>query len=1077
MPRYPQGVTSFIPSYQAYQPDFTMMGKMLSIRQNQYDQNWKKLNDVYGSLLYADTTHEQSQEVKDQLKNEIDFNLRRVSGLDLSLEKNVQSAQQVFQPFYENSSLMYDMAATKNINATKAKGDSYKNSTDPEISGLYWNEGMDEINYRIQEFQETPYDQIQSTGLAGVKYTAHYNLGKEALAMMENIEPIKIPSTTADGKYDIVTTNGSQITGYLEQLFKANLGEDPRFQAMYKTEAYVNRKNYMNSNASKFNGDKSAAEREYLEASYKVLAQNAVNNKSKAKSNSDAIKKQTEIMTNPNSEYVEGEEKVMQELAQQAQISQLNLNKATVDSDMVSPANNQGQENPFENIDILRNKVDYLNANAIMQKRIGEQAQMLAYSGYEKEVSLNEEYKIRLEDDLAKQRDMMNARVKAGTHTYKTDSSGNVTGIEALPGVDGYIKQTDLDVTADETNYKDLIDQNQRSQFDDIKSYLDFGLNLVQDLGIDKIEGGAEDILRIIGADQEGSKIKSIGDLRNIISNYDTYKEAQTKGDINYTKLHDVSSNIRKIIFGAGTTGKPDYSKVLDKLYPSKSTERARINQWLSNSFENADNVDEAIANKNYLKTKTREIVVKGQGMPKTELFASQFAVDANGNGVGQEQYIRNVSEYIKDDYIESYLSRMKVDKDTEARIRAEGAKLFDKYSWYDLRQLTQTLPKYMSAVFNTYKIKDIGTFFTEYLDPTDWGKYELNEEAKIAWDMPDYEDVMETFDNEFKKSDNFKDASPSLQGGGTGTSGVSVKGTVVKGADYTQNFQEFYGTGKTNVGIANDIQTMMEAPDKTIYSAFGTSLDANDEDVNTKKHQKAVKFILQQVINPTNNEEIGNFDITIKPGTQFDGAKAAYNIKLSQDVLNKYVQKADSDGILTNVGVESAEILKSLYTNGLTIISDQGLLNSDAWEKGTSDAIASNLRYALQVKRATEKTDNAEVSRTQDLGGGFKIKYTLDGNQNRESYSMQTTVKKFNLEHFLRTGEAKTLTIPLANLNPQSLTQNRRMFIEGNMQDLKNANSQIIPQVKAAIKALKAQNPNITQQEIYNRLKPIYGE
>ena len=52
-------------------------------------KHWKKLNNVYGSLLYADTTHEQSQEVKDQLKNEIDFNLRRVSGLDLSLEQNV----------------------------------------------------------------------------------------------------------------------------------------------------------------------------------------------------------------------------------------------------------------------------------------------------------------------------------------------------------------------------------------------------------------------------------------------------------------------------------------------------------------------------------------------------------------------------------------------------------------------------------------------------------------------------------------------------------------------------------------------------------------------------------------------------------------------------------------------------------------------------------------------------------------------------------------------------------------------------------------------------------------------------
>ena len=43
MPRYPQGVTSFIPAYQAYQPDFTMMGKMLSIRQNQYDQTLEEI--------------------------------------------------------------------------------------------------------------------------------------------------------------------------------------------------------------------------------------------------------------------------------------------------------------------------------------------------------------------------------------------------------------------------------------------------------------------------------------------------------------------------------------------------------------------------------------------------------------------------------------------------------------------------------------------------------------------------------------------------------------------------------------------------------------------------------------------------------------------------------------------------------------------------------------------------------------------------------------------------------------------------------------------------------------------------
>ena len=100
MAKYPQGVSSYIPSFQAYESDLTSMGEMLSIKQDKYDQNWKKLNSIYSTLYFSPTLHPQSQRVKDQLRNEIDFNLRRVSGLDLSLDQNVQAAQQVFQPFY-----------------------------------------------------------------------------------------------------------------------------------------------------------------------------------------------------------------------------------------------------------------------------------------------------------------------------------------------------------------------------------------------------------------------------------------------------------------------------------------------------------------------------------------------------------------------------------------------------------------------------------------------------------------------------------------------------------------------------------------------------------------------------------------------------------------------------------------------------------------------------------------------------------------------------------------------------------------------------------------------------------------
>ena len=90
MATYAQGVSQYIPQIQPYQPDYNFLSQGLKLKQSQYDQNWNSLNKVYGQYFYADTTHEQSKKNKDNLIKQIEFNLGRVSGLDLSLEKNVK---------------------------------------------------------------------------------------------------------------------------------------------------------------------------------------------------------------------------------------------------------------------------------------------------------------------------------------------------------------------------------------------------------------------------------------------------------------------------------------------------------------------------------------------------------------------------------------------------------------------------------------------------------------------------------------------------------------------------------------------------------------------------------------------------------------------------------------------------------------------------------------------------------------------------------------------------------------------------------------------------------------------------
>jgi hypothetical protein len=92
MARYPTGVKTFIPQIQPYQVDFNFANNVLKTKQNQYDTNWKQLNKLYGQIYYADLTRGESKEKQEALVKQIDFNLKRISTMDLSLDQNVQAA-------------------------------------------------------------------------------------------------------------------------------------------------------------------------------------------------------------------------------------------------------------------------------------------------------------------------------------------------------------------------------------------------------------------------------------------------------------------------------------------------------------------------------------------------------------------------------------------------------------------------------------------------------------------------------------------------------------------------------------------------------------------------------------------------------------------------------------------------------------------------------------------------------------------------------------------------------------------------------------------------------------------------
>ena len=385
MATYLQGVTDYIPQFQPFQPDLNLYANVLQTKQTQYDTAWKSINKIYGQYFYSDLTRDNNIKRKDELLKNIDFNLKRVSGLDLSLTQNVNQATQVFKPFYEDKNLMKDMAWTKTYNAQRGRAEGFKNSLDEERREQYWDGGVRALDYMRDEFREASDEEALQFG--NVSYTPYVNsikkaqeIAKEAGLSVEKVE------FSPDGRYMVKTKNGENLMEPLSKLFEATLGSDPAIQAVYQTQAYINRKDYAYSNAAQFGGDKNAAEMKYLENSYNVLKQEQVQRYENLKDVSDSYDgriRDVQARIDKGSK----DPKLKQYLDSLIEAKGINdsvLARVKKDAESMSDISSTGStstgfQNPYGDIKSLRYKVDNGMASKLMEKDLNEAAQIFAY--------------------------------------------------------------------------------------------------------------------------------------------------------------------------------------------------------------------------------------------------------------------------------------------------------------------------------------------------------------------------------------------------------------------------------------------------------------------------------------------------------------------------------------------------------------------------------------------------------------------------------------------------------------------------------------------------------------------------
>jgi hypothetical protein len=379
MATYLQGVQDYIPQLQPFQPDLNLYANVLQTKQTQYDTAWKSLNNIYGQYFYADLTRDSNIERKEEIVKNIEFNMKRIAGLDLSLTQNVEQATQVFRPFYEDKYLMKDMAWTKNYSNQRGRAEGYKNSLKEDQRGMYWDGGVRALDYMREEFKDASDE--DSLGFGNAEYTPYVNSIKLAQKLAKDsglsMETVKF---SPDNRWVVTTKNGQQLMEPLSRLFEAELGKDPAVQAVYKTQAYLDRKDYAAANAAQFNGDKNAAEMKYLQDNFNILKQEQMKRYKMLEQENTVYDNKIKDVENRLKRVKSADlENYLEQLKQAKQTNQTVLDRVQSDNDALADADgttntSTGAQNPYGDIKSLRWKVDNARASTLMEKDFNEAA-------------------------------------------------------------------------------------------------------------------------------------------------------------------------------------------------------------------------------------------------------------------------------------------------------------------------------------------------------------------------------------------------------------------------------------------------------------------------------------------------------------------------------------------------------------------------------------------------------------------------------------------------------------------------------------------------------------------------------
>jgi hypothetical protein len=239
MATFIKGVSDQLGPMQLYRPDYQFLTQVYGTKQAQYDRGFNMVKSLYNSVLNSNLTNANNQSYRQEAFKRLQGSLQSMSNVDLSNPTNITRAQGMIDPISRDPELAYDMAVTNFHAKQKQLMESYRNSQDPKMRGMYNEYSRMDINFAEEDLRNAKRGDGSITSVQPREFTPFEDVN-EFLRKAAKDQGLEIKQSGPDGRgYILTRTNGPGAVPIYNSWATATMGNqfDRQFSVIGRVNA------------------------------------------------------------------------------------------------------------------------------------------------------------------------------------------------------------------------------------------------------------------------------------------------------------------------------------------------------------------------------------------------------------------------------------------------------------------------------------------------------------------------------------------------------------------------------------------------------------------------------------------------------------------------------------------------------------------------------------------------------------------------------------------------------------------------------------------------------------------------